>query len=231
MSAAPEANYQARPLSTLATDIPGATALFRKYKLDFCCGGAVTLTDAAAAKGLDANTIAAELAGLTPVEMEAPRETQPLIAHILTRYHEVHRRELPELIRLAKRVEAVHGARDDAPKGLAHLLQSMANELESHMQKEESVLFPMMEDGGNDFIRHPIAAMRAEHEEVGVELKQLEAFAAATPADACATWRALSAGLAKFTDDLMMHIHLENNILFPAFEPSENGDHNGCCCS
>jgi regulator of cell morphogenesis and NO signaling len=227
MSAAPASDYQARPLSALATDIPGATALFRKYKLDFCCGGSVSLSDAASAKGLDAATIASELAALSPAEIEAPRETTALIAHILTRYHEVHRRELPELIRLAKRVEAVHGAREDAPKGLAHLLQSVANELESHMQKEECVLFPMMEDGGNDFIRHPIAVMRAEHEEVGVELKQIEEHASRTPADACATWRALSAGLVKFTDDLMMHIHLENNVLFPEFE---HGEHSGCGC-
>ncbi len=228
MPAASEANYQARSLSALATDIPGATALFRKYKLDFCCSGAVTLSEAASAKGLDADAIAAELAALTSTEMETPRETAALIAHIRTHYHDVHRRELPELIRLAKQVEAIHGARDDAPKGLAQLLQSMANELESHMQKEECVLFPMMEDGGSDFIRHPIAAMRTEHDEVGLELTQLEAFATTTPADACATWRALSTGLIKFADDLMLHIHLENNTLFPTFEANNDGARNGC---
>ncbi len=227
MSAAPASTYTARTLSALATDVPGATAVFRKYKLDFCCGGAVSLTEAASAKGLDANAIAAELAALEPANNDAPREPVALIAHILTRYHEVHRRELPELIRLAKRVEAVHGAREDAPKGLAHLLQVVANELEMHMQKEENVLFPMMEDGGNDFIRHPIAAMRADHQEVGEQLKQLEAYAAKTPADACATWRALSAGVVKFADDLMNHVHLENNILFPAFE---HGKGHACGC-
>lgn len=229
MSAAPASNYTARTLSTLATDIPGATAVFRKYKLDFCCGGAVSLSEAAGAKGLDANTIASELAALAPANVDAPREPAALIAHILTRYHEVHRRELPELIRLAKRVEAVHGARDDAPNGLAHLLQVVANELEMHMQKEENVLFPMMEEGGNSFIRHPIAAMRADHQDVGAQLKQLEAYVATTPEDACATWRALNAGVTKFADDLMNHVHLENNVLFPAFEHGETAEE-GCGC-
>lgn len=210
-----------RQLSALATEIPGATAVFRKYKLDFCCGGAVSLADAAAAKGLDAETIAAELAALAPGESEAPHEPTALIAYLVTRFHDVHRRELPELIRLAKRVEAVHGERPDAPKGLAHLIEQMSAELLPHMQKEETVLFPLMEQGGHPMIVHPIGAMRAEHEDAGVLLKKIEALGAA-PADACATWRALSAGVAKFCDDLMTHIHLENNVLFPAFEQDEH---------
>jgi regulator of cell morphogenesis and NO signaling len=214
-------------LSQLATDIPGATAVFRKYKLDFCCGGKAPLAEAAAAKGLDGEAIAAELAALKPAAEDAPKEASALIAHILVRYHEVHRRELPELIRLAKRVEAVHGDRPDAPKGLAAILAPFARELDDHMRKEEHVLFPLMATGGNDFIRHPIAAMRMEHSEAGDTLKQLEPFAGEPPADACTTWRALNAGLAKFCDDLMMHIHLENNVLFPAFEA---GTHEGCDC-
>jgi regulator of cell morphogenesis and NO signaling len=215
-------------LSHLAATIPGATGVFRKYKLDFCCGGAIGLAEAAAAKGLDAEAIAGELRALAPAPAEAPSEPAPLIAHILKRYHEVHRRELPELIRLAKRVEAVHGERPDAPKGLVDLLVPFARELEDHMRKEEMVLFPMMDDGGNDFIRHPIAAMRAEHTEAGATLKQLDAFAGEPPIDACPTWRALNAGLAKFCGDLMNHIHLENNVLFPAFENA--GHREGCDC-
>lgn len=210
--------YQSQTLSHLAVAIPGATAVFRKHKLDFCCGGAVALSEAAAAKNLDAASIAAELAALAPAEHEAPSEIPALIGYLLTRFHETHRRELPELIRLAKRVEAVHSARDDAPNGLSTLLIRMAEDLETHMQKEETVLFPMMQMGGNDFIRHPIAVMRAEHAEAGDLLKEIEPFGAAPPDDACSTWRALNAGVAKFSDDLMMHIHLENNVLFPAFE-------------
>jgi regulator of cell morphogenesis and NO signaling len=70
--------------------------------------------------------------------------------------------------------------------------------------------------------------MRAEHTEAGDTLKKLEVFAVTPPADACPTWRALNAGLIKFCDDLMSHIHLENNVLFPAFESGLR--HEGCGC-
>jgi len=227
MSRVESASYSARRLGVLATEIPGATALFRKHKLDFCCNGAVTLFDAATAKGLDPEQIAFELAALSPADSAVPREPNALIVHIIKRYHEVHRRELPELIRLAKRVEAVHGSRDDAPKGLADLLGRFAAELDSHMQKEEFVLFPLMEQGGHPMIGHPIAQMRAEHLAAGEELRSLEPFGRPAPRDACPTWRALNAGIAKFADDLMNHIHLENNLLFPMFECCANE----CGCS
>lgn len=220
-------SFEARPLGALATEIPGATAVFRKYKLDFCCGGAATLADAAAAKGLSAETIAAELAALKPANSEVPEDPRALVGHILTRYHEVHRRELPELVRLAKRVEAVHGERPECPKGVASLLHALALELTSHMQKEEMILFPMMEEGSPAVV-HPIAVMRAEHDDAGVQIKKIEALMAGTPVDACNTWRALDAGVAKFVDDLMNHIHLENNVLFPAFENGAVSE--GCGC-
>ena len=96
----------------------------------------------------------------------------------------------------------------------------MQDELESHMQKEEQILFPMMLSGGNPMIVHPIGIMRHEHDSHGEELKALAALTGdlTVPAEACTTWRALYAGLAKLTEDLTEHIHIENNILFPKFE-------------
>ncbi|MGL1180974.1 hemerythrin domain-containing protein, partial [Vibrio parahaemolyticus] len=73
--------------------------------------------------------------------------TSALIDHILTRYHARHREQLPELIRLARRVESVHGDRPECPRGLADHLETMQQELESHMQKEEMVLFPIYKRG------------------------------------------------------------------------------------
>lgn len=217
-----------RSLAALAVEIPGATAVFRKHKLDFCCHGATTLFDAATAKGIDPDLIAAELSALAPNDLDVPREPAALIEYVISRFHETHRRELPELIRLAKRVEAVHGERPDAPKGLAQMLAGFAAELDQHMQKEETVLFPLMQQGGHPMIVHPIARMREEHLEAGEQLRLLEPYYGPAPADACPTWRALHAGIAKFADDLMTHIHLENNVLFPAFENGES--ETGCGC-
>lgn len=207
-----------RTLGDIAATLPGSTAVFRAHKLDFCCGGNVTLHDAAERKGLSATAIAEQLCGLQPVRREAvPGSTAALIDHIVERYHDVHRRELPELIRLAGRVEAVHRAHPDVPAGLADALRELQHELEMHMQKEEQVLFPMIRQG-MPMVVQPIAVMRAEHDEHGERLRRVEALArqCVLPDEACNTWRALYSGVRKLIDDLMEHIHLENNVLFPA---------------
>ncbi|SHJ90397.1 regulator of cell morphogenesis and NO signaling [Roseomonas rosea] len=221
MSVTTEPGFATRRIAEIATALPGSTAVFRKHKLDFCCGGDVPLAEAAAKRGASLSAVEAELAALLPHQAETrPEDTDALISLIETRYHATHRRELPELIRLARRVEAVHGEKLEAPRGLADLLEDMGAELESHMQKEEQILFPLMRDGGHPMIGHPIAMMRHEHDDHGEHLRMLEALTnhGEAPPGACNTWRALYAGTRKLADDLMEHIHLENNILFPRFE-------------
>jgi regulator of cell morphogenesis and NO signaling len=219
MSATTHAGFAACPVGEIAATLPGATAVFRKHKLDFCCGGGAPLAEAAAARGASLPTLEAELAALVPDAAAPPQETDALIDLIETRYHATHRRELPELVRLARRVEAVHGDKPDAPRGLADLLATMSAELENHMQKEEQVLFPLMRRGGHPMIGHPIGMMRHEHDGHGEHLRALEALTGGgvPPAEACNTWRALYAGTRKLAEDVMEHIHLENNILFPRF--------------
>ncbi|MCW3147063.1 iron-sulfur cluster repair protein YtfE [Stutzerimonas stutzeri] len=212
-------------LGNLACSIPGATRVFRQHKLDFCCGGNVPLREAADSRGLDGAQIAAELAALdsTPVGEPDWRSSplNELIEHILERFHERHREQLPELIRLASRVEHVHGAKPDCPNGLAEHLWTMQQELESHMLKEEQILFPMLQRGiKTPQTDGPISVMRYEHDQHGNALAQLAALTndITPPANACNTWRALYRGLEELRDDLMQHIHLENNILFHSAE-------------
>jgi regulator of cell morphogenesis and NO signaling len=208
-------------IGRIAVELPGSTAVFRRLKLDFCCGGQISLAKAAADKNLDSGAILAELALLERSDA-SPTITEPgaMIDHILLRYHEVHRTQLPELIRMARRVEAVHRDNPDVPAGLADHLEIMEQDLLSHMQKEELILFPMLKSGGNPFVNQPIGMMRLEHVDHGVALDRLLALAHDTvpPAQACNTWRALYAGVAQLRDDLISHIHLENNVLFPQFE-------------
>jgi regulator of cell morphogenesis and NO signaling len=205
----------------IAVQLPGATAVFRRLKLDFCCGGQTSLAQAATAKGLDPQAVLRELAGLQrPPERVELTDPAALIDHILTRYHEVHRQQLPELIRMAHRVEAVHRDHPRVPAGLAALLATMEDELLAHMHKEEAILFPMFKAGGHPFASQPISMMRAEHTEHGVALDAVLALTdgATPPPGACNTWQALYAGIAQFNEDLINHIHLENNVLFPHFE-------------
>ncbi len=206
-------------VAELSTRIPGATAVFRAHKIDFCCGGHARLADAVEARGLPLEVVAAELSALVSPEEAPPQSVDALIDHILTRYHAVHRRELPELVRLARRVEAVHGEKPEAPRGLAALLERIAGDMEAHMQREEEVLFPLMRAGGHPMIRLPIGAMRMEHDEHGASLRELARLTHdhSPPEMACGTWRALYAGTQKLQDDLMEHIALENNTLFTRF--------------
>jgi regulator of cell morphogenesis and NO signaling len=216
-----QSDFAGRTLADIAIAIPGATALFRAEKLDFCCGGKVALADAVAAKQKDLAELTSRLEALqlAAADAEEPEDTDGIIDLILSRYHATHRREVPELVKLARRVEAVHRDVASVPKGLADLLEHIGQELESHMQKEEQILFPMMRAGGHPMISAPISVMLAEHDDHGVNLRKLEALTNdfTPPPEACTTWRALYVGARKLTDDVMEHIHLENNKLFPRF--------------
>ena len=168
-------------IGQIAVQLPGATAVFRRLKLDFCCGGQVSLRQATADKNL-------------------------------------------------------HRDNPHVPAGLADTLEGMEQELLSHMEKEEQILFPMLKSGGNPFVKHPISMMRSEHVGHGAELDKLLALTndATPPQGACNTWRALYAGIAQLNDDLINHIHLENNVLFPQFEapaPAQGCGSSGCGCS
>ena len=208
-------------LGHLAVQIPGATAVFRRLKLDFCCGGQQSLENACTSKGLDTDAVLDEIQALQQHEAppQAPVPTE-LIDHILRRYHEVHRQQLPELIRMARRVEAVHRDHPQVPRGLADHLETMEQELLEHMSKEEQILFPLLKQGGHPMVVHPIGVMRHEHVSHGEQIERLAEFTHQhqPPSDACNTWQALYAGTARLTEDLIEHIHLENNLLFPAFE-------------
>ncbi len=153
-----------------------------------------------------------------------------LIDHILARYHEIHRHELPALIALARKVERVHHDVPNAPLGLADALEGLAIELDVHMKKEELVLFPAMRRGLKDGIAEPIAMMRHDHDDHDETIRKVEELASgfAVPAGACGSWQNLYAGGRKLCDDLRQHIHIENNVLFPRFELAGKGR---CICA
>lgn len=206
-------------LGDIATQLAGATRVFRQYKLDFCCGGHISLAEALDKKGLDADTVVAQLEALStePAERDWQALSAPeLVDYIYQNYHLLHREQLPELLRMARRVEAVHGDKPGCPLGLADHLTHVANELESHMQKEEQILFPMLKQGLNAQAAGPIHVMQHEHDDHGEALQKIIDLTddMTPPPHACNTWRALYLGLDSLRNDLMDHIHLENNVLF-----------------
>ncbi|WP_374430248.1 iron-sulfur cluster repair protein YtfE [Ideonella dechloratans] len=224
-----------RSLGDLARSIPGATAIFHRHQLDFCCGGKQSLRDALAPQGLDPQPITDALLALQDqpgseaIDWRGATAAE-LIDHILVRYHERHREQLPELVRLSRRVETVHADRPECPHGLADHLEDMLQELESHMQKEEQILFPLIAQGMSPTGLPPVEVMRFEHDQHGQSLAQMVSLAhgLVMPRGACNTWRALLAGLQTLREDLMQHIHLENNVLFEGLNAPEAATEGGC---
>ena len=207
-------------LADLAASWAGAARVMQRHGLDFCCRGQQTVAAACAAKGLDATQVLAELRATTAAvpgnARWEQRSTEDLVQHVLDQYHAAHRAELPRLLQMARKVEAVHGERPDCPRGLAVHLQHVADELELHMQKEEQMLFPMLL-AGHPFATAPVQVMEREHLEHGRNLARLRELAHdfVPPPAACGTWRALYLGLEELERDVMQHIHLENHVLFP----------------
>lgn len=211
----------ASTLAELAAAHAGASRVFHAHRLDFCCAGQRRLDEAAAEAGVGVDTLVAELeAALADDVGQLDWNTLSLgelMDRILARFHEGHRAELPRLLEMARKVEAVHGDRDDAPAGLAAHLELVAASMEEHMQKEEQVLFPMIRQGRGPMAGMPIHCMEAEHDDHGRNLARLRDLAHdfEPPADACNTWRALYLGLAELEREVMAHVHVENHVLFP----------------
>lgn len=220
-------NYADQMLSELAIAVPMATEVFRKNRLDFCCGGKQTLKDACAKREINLELIVAEISVLagkkSNIETDLP--LHEMTAFIVRRYHEDLRRRLPELVALAQKVERVHSDNADCPHGLTNILTELHKEMLLHMLKEENVLFPLIEAGKGSMAMMPVKVMMSEHDSHGKQLDELHRLTNdfLPPEGACTTWRSLYKGLENLEEELMEHIHLENNILFPrALGHSEN---------
>jgi regulator of cell morphogenesis and NO signaling len=228
-----------RPETTvaeIASTLPRAIPVFQKHGIDFCCGGRRALAEVCAEKGIAFDALAGEIAssGNGPVETGTDWAAEPLnalIDHILERYHKTLGEELPRLDVLAEKVAGVHGANHpDTLPGIREAFRGLKEELESHMEKEEHVLFPYVREletasrGLRPAYTVPlglasgaIGVMEREHEVAGLALKTIHRLTDGfrPPDDACGSFRALYAGLEILEADLHAHIHLENNILFP----------------
>jgi regulator of cell morphogenesis and NO signaling len=208
-------------LSELAVRYPAATRVFHAHGLDFCCHGRRPLAEACREKQLDpaeilaAATAGADVTGDLTVWSEAP--LADLVAHITFHYHARLRAEIPRLVELAEKVERVHAERESCPRGLAAHLRLVHAAVLDHLEKEEVVLFPMILAGRGWQAAGPVQMMEHEHTDHASSLARNRALTAdlTPPAEACTTWRALYLRLAELERELMDHIHLENNVLFP----------------
>ncbi len=217
----------AETLAQIAIDRPQAPGVFIRHGLDFCCHGKRSLEEACAEQGLDPAAVLAEIDRAAPADGDATswkdRPLAELVDHILARYHAPLRGDVAALITLAAKVERVHAAKPTCPHGLAAHLGAVAQELESHLGKEEKILFPMIKSGHGAMAHMPVNVMMQEHEDHGESLRRTRELTGdlVVPPEACNSWRALYGELERLERELMEHIHLENNVLFPR---ALNGD-------
>jgi len=208
-------------LSELAINRPGAVGVFQHHGLDFCCHGRRSLAEACTEKGLDPRSVADEIESAEPVRSVitdwTSRPLTELVDFIERRYHAALRADLPVLIELARKVERVHADKPACPRGLTSHLEAMAEAIDDHLAKEEQVLFPIVRAGRGRMAACPVQVLEHEHEDHGRSLERLKELTGGfrVPAEACASWTALYTGLARLADELVEHIHLENNVVFP----------------
>lgn len=218
-------------VADIAATAPATIRVFQEYQIDFCCGGKIPLAEACERHGVDAGTLLAELRA-AQFTVHDPGEwghasLVDLIAHIQKRYHAPLRAELPRLAEMLAKVVSRHGDRlAETLLPLEATFGLLQREMLEHMHKEDAVLFPAIIEleqgsearpGGFAWIAQPINVMEAEHESAGAALARMRELTRgyAPPADACPTFRGLYYGLAELERDMHVHVHLENNILFP----------------
>jgi regulator of cell morphogenesis and NO signaling len=226
---------QTTTLAELAATSLGAVRILENLGLDYCCGGKQSLDQACRTKGIDAGRVLDEIAGASqPAAGGADWRTAPLqelARHILRTHHEYLKLNLPAIGQRLQKVVSVHGAKDpDVLPRMLTVYAGLREELESHLHKEEAILFPFIEEYGRaeasgaplppvpfGSIANPIRMMEMEHTSAGGALAELRSLTRdyTLPEYACATVQALYAGLRDLESDLHVHIHLENNILFP----------------
>jgi regulator of cell morphogenesis and NO signaling len=221
----------------LAIALPGATRIFERAGIDYCCGGSRTLADACLTFRVPLDEIVRSLeaaghdsqSGDEIIGWQGESLTA-LSAHIIETHHAFTKQELLRLEKLLDKVCSRHGENHSELNRLRELFHMLKDELIPHMLKEEQVLFPYvarMEEAvaaGGDIqppffvtVRNPVRMMTTEHDTAGELLREMRAATGnyGVPADACISYQTLYQALAELEADLHQHIHLENNILFP----------------
>ncbi|MGD8604718.1 MAG: iron-sulfur cluster repair di-iron protein [Candidatus Zixiibacteriota bacterium] len=215
----------------LVTEKPGRSRVLEKLGIDYCCGGNKPLGEACREKGLNPDNVIAELESSDQapgvadnLDFNAMPLTE-LVDHIVNTHHAYLKKELPRLSGIIRKVVDTHGDRNPALSDLLAVFNDFAAELQSHWTKEERILFPAIKElakpNATEFsfgdIGHPIRVMEAEHETAGAALEQIRELTDnfTTPDWGCNTYRAMVDALAELESDTHLHIHKENNILFP----------------
>lgn len=209
-----------------------AIEVFAHHKIDFCCGGEKTLGAACEELGLTPGAILEQLnqapspAAAEPEENWTDLEPSGLIDHIVTTHHQYLESVFPELTEITEKVVKAHAANHPWLAELQEAVYYLIQDLKPHMMKEEQILFPMIKNmeksmsGGMAHcgsVANPIRVMLMEHERAGGLLHKINELTNGyqPPEDACETFKHLYRLLKQVEVDTHLHVHKENNLLFP----------------
>lgn len=219
-----------RTIGQLVAEKPSRSRVFERWGIDYCCGGKKLLDETCTAKNLDTAAVLEDIerSDAQPEPAVVDWRSKPLSElcdHIEREHHGYLREALPRLTALTEKVAQVHGARDPRLVELRDVFAAFRSEMEEHTAKEERILFPAIRalegsDGANPFgseIGRPIQVMLADHDSAGEALEKMSSLTNGyTPApDDCNTHRAMLDGLSELASETHIHVHKENNILFP----------------
>lgn len=221
----------------IALELPQATRVFEKLKIDYCCGGDKPLSEACANAGVEVASLERMLDEARPSDFEVhvsidfqKLTLRQLMDHILSKHHVYTKEEMLRLEPLMAKVIAAHGENHSELNGMGALFQQLCGDLKPHMFKEEQVLFPYVLEMESSLLQNrpalvapfgtvtnPVRMMMMAHDTVGDLLRELRAVSSnyTVPADGCISYQTLYQAMEAFEQDLHQHIHLENNILFP----------------
>ena len=220
-------------IGEIARELPSAARFFEKAGLDYCCGGNVSLEEACRVNGLDVTTVIASLETIQDLEnLSGSKQNwnaetlSNLVRHIVDKHHAVVRQELPRMVMLINKMCEAHGKKRPEFLEVQKLIAELKAELDAHLQKEEAVLFPYVQqleqslehsapvpDSCFGTVRNPIAMMEQEHENAGAMLSTIRGHL--TDRTGCPTCLEFFQTFDNFEADLHQHIHLENNIQKP----------------
>jgi regulator of cell morphogenesis and NO signaling len=220
-----------RQLGDLVTEEPRYARVFESFDIDYCCGGDETLAEACETEGVN---IAAVRDALTEVESDSESDDEwetlgELVDHIIETHHEYLREELHELESLVDTVSRVHSENHPELQDVADIVPELTDEMHDHIREEEEGGFPIIQrlDDGASLLDEDIATLRAEldhyetdHDETAERLEEIAELTNGyeVPDDACPSYRSMLARLEELEADTHMHVHKENNILFPQAE-------------
>ena len=221
---------------------PRTAAIFEKYGIDFCCKGKISIDEACTRKNIMTEEVMRELKQLYEAQPEIQADfiawpPAMLADYIENKHHRYVEETISVITRNLEKLCTKHGERFPELMEIRELFNASAGDLTMHMKKEEMILFPrirkitslLAQDGPSlsmtpGAIGIPISVMMAEHENEGERFAKIETLTHhfTPPAEACNTHMVTYNLLREFVNDLHMHIHLENNILFPKALEMEN---------